>query len=66
MSDSCGTASLRHWRFTSSRLGISRWLALPKLAGLALEEFIELLAEAGVDAVDYAPEELRTEIEAAR
>lgn len=36
-----------------------------QLAGLPLEEFIELLGEAGVDAVDYPPEELEEDIERA-
>jgi len=60
------------------RLGVSRALALSlfearqttmaqsaKLAGLDLEEFIELLGEFDIDAVDYPPEELADEIEAA-
>ncbi len=37
-----------------------------RLAGLRLEEFIELLGLAGVDAVDYPPEDLEAEAEAAR
>jgi prevent-host-death family protein len=60
-------------------LGIHRALALhlveggqaslaqgARLAGLSLEEFIELLGEAGVPAVDYSPEDLADEIETAR
>lgn len=60
-------------------LGVARSLALQlfesgqltlarsaRLAGLDLEEFIELLGVAGVDAVDYPPEELEAEAEAAR
>ncbi|MCP5407497.1 MAG: type II toxin-antitoxin system prevent-host-death family antitoxin [Chromatiaceae bacterium] len=33
-----------------------------KVANLSLEEFIELLGEAGVPAVDYSPEELDDEL----
>ena len=33
-----------------------------KLAGLSLEEFVELLGEAGVPAVDYPAEELEEEM----
>jgi len=60
-------------------LGLARSLALQlfeggqltlarsaKLAGLSLEEFVALLGLAGVDAVDYPPEELEAEAEAAR
>lgn len=36
-----------------------------KLAQLSLETFIELLGEAGIAAVDYPPEELADELEAA-
>lgn len=36
-----------------------------KLAQLSLEAFIELLGEAGIAAVDYPPEELADELEAA-
>ena len=36
-----------------------------QLAGLSLEEFIELLGEAGISAVDYPPEELEEEAERA-
>lgn len=34
-----------------------------RFAGLDLEEFIELLGANGIDAVDYPPEELETELE---
>lgn len=37
-----------------------------KLAGLAMEEFVHLLGREGVAAVDYPPEELAEELEAAR
>ena len=37
-----------------------------KLAGLAAELFIELLAQAGVPAASYPPEELADELETAR
>lgn len=37
-----------------------------RLAGVALESFIELLGQAGIPAVSYSPEELEGEIEAAR
>jgi antitoxin (DNA-binding transcriptional repressor) of toxin-antitoxin stability system len=36
-----------------------------QLAELSLEEFIELLGEAGIPAVDYPPEELEDEVERA-
>jgi predicted HTH domain antitoxin len=36
-----------------------------KHADVSIEEFIELLGESGIDAVDYAPSELETEVEAA-
>lgn len=60
-------------------LGIHRALALrlveeggaslpqaARIAGLSLEEFLVLLAEAGVAAVDYDPAELDTELAVAR
>lgn len=34
-----------------------------QLATLSLEEFIELLGEVGIPAVDYSPEELNEEVE---
>lgn len=59
-------------------LGVHRSLALhlfeggqltlsqaAKLAGLALEEFIELLGQAGIAAVNYPPEELEEDLKAA-
>lgn len=36
-----------------------------KLAGLPLEGFIELLGQAGIDAVTYSPEDLEDEVKAA-
>lgn len=36
-----------------------------KVAGMPLEEFMALLGEAGIPAVDYPPEELKEELEAA-
>lgn len=36
-----------------------------QLAAIALEEFIELLGAVGISAVDYPPEELDAEVEAA-
>jgi prevent-host-death family protein len=36
-----------------------------RLAGLSLEEFIELLGQAGIDAVSYSPEDLEDEVKAA-
>lgn len=36
-----------------------------KVAGMSLEDFLALLAEAGISAVDYAPEELKEELNAA-
>lgn len=36
-----------------------------KLAGLPFEGFIELLGQAGVDAVNYSPEDLKDEVKAA-
>lgn len=59
-------------------LGVHRTLALrlfeqrhltlvqaARLAGMTAEEFMSLLGEAGVPAVDYPPEELEDEISAA-
>ncbi len=59
-------------------LGVHRALALrlfehrhltlvqaARLAGMTAEEFMNLLGEAGVPAVDYPPEELKDEISAA-
>lgn len=37
-----------------------------KLAGLPLEDFIELLGQSGIDAVSYPAEELLEELKAAR
>jgi len=37
-----------------------------KLAGVSLEEFMEILAREGVQAVDYPSEELADELDAAR
>jgi prevent-host-death family protein len=36
-----------------------------KVAGMALEDFLGLLAEAGIDAVDYPPGELEDELKTA-
>ena len=36
-----------------------------RLAGLVQEDFVELLGESGIVAVDYPPEELAAELEAA-
>lgn len=36
-----------------------------KLAEMSVEEFVELLGAAGIDAVSYPPEELEAEVEAA-
>ena len=60
------------------KLGVHRTLALrlfeqrhltlvqaARLAGMTAEEFMNLLGEAGVPAVDYPPEELKDEISAA-
>ncbi len=59
------------------RHGVARALALhlfeggrvtlvraAKLAEMSVEEFVELVGEAGIDAVSYPPEELEAEIEA--
>jgi len=59
-------------------LGVHRTLALSlfeggrltlaqaaKLANVALEAFIELLGEAGIDAVSHAPDELAEDLKAA-
>ncbi len=35
-----------------------------KLAEMSVEEFVELIGEAGIDAVSYPPEELDAEVEA--
>jgi prevent-host-death family protein len=37
-----------------------------KLAGLSLEDFIELVSQTGIAAVSYPPEDLEDEVEAAR
>ena len=34
-------------------------------ADMSVEEFIELLGESGIDAVDYSPDELEAEVETA-
>jgi prevent-host-death family protein len=60
------------------RCGVARALALhlfearyvtlargAKLADMSVEEFIELLGESGIDAVDYSPDELEAEVETA-
>lgn len=60
------------------RYGVARALALhlfeagyvtlargAKLADVSVEEFIELLGESGIDAVDYSPDEIEDEVEAA-
>ena len=36
-----------------------------KLAGMSVEEFVEIVGEAGIDAVSYPQEELQAEVEAA-
>ena len=59
-------------------LGVHRTLALhlfehghvtlaqaAKLAALSVEEFVELLSQAGVPAVDYSPDEIDEELRAA-
>ena len=46
--------------FSAGELTLSQ---AAKLASMPLEKFISLLGEAGVDAVDYPPEELEDELE---
>jgi prevent-host-death family protein len=48
--------------FEGQRLTLSQ---ASKVAGMAIEEFMELLAEAGIPAVDYPPEELADELKIA-
>lgn len=49
--------------FESGQITLARGA---RLAGLSLEEFIEILGKSGVAVVDYPPEELASELEAAR
>jgi prevent-host-death family protein len=49
--------------FEAGSLSLAR---AAKLAGVSLEEFVELLGREGIAAVDYPPEELLEELEAAR
>ena len=61
---------LRHGvhRALALHLFQSRQLTLAqaaKVAGIAVEEFVALLGQAGVPAVDYAPEELKEELDTA-
>ena len=46
--------------FSSGQLTLSQ---AAKLATMPLEKFISLLGEAGVDAVDYSPKELESDLE---
>jgi predicted HTH domain antitoxin len=48
--------------FGEGRMTLSR---ASKVAGLSIEEFMELLAQAGIPAVDYPPEELMDELKIA-
>lgn len=48
--------------FEGQRLTLSQ---ASKVAGVSIEEFMELLAEAGIPAVDYPPEELAHELKIA-
>jgi prevent-host-death family protein len=47
--------------FEAGRLTLAR---AAKLAEMSVEEFIELLGTAGIDAVTYSPDELEAEAEA--
>ncbi len=56
-------------RQLAARLYAERLLTLAKaakLAGLSIEAFLDVLQVAGVDVVDYPPEELDAELEALR
>ena len=46
--------------FASGQLTLSQ---AAKLANVPLEQFISLLGETGIDAVDYSPDELESELE---
>lgn len=46
--------------FSSGQLTLSQ---AAKLASMPLEKFISLLGEAGIDAVDYSPDDLDNELE---
>jgi len=48
--------------FSSGQLTLAQ---AAKLAKMPLEEFISLLGEAGIDAVDYSPDELENELKIA-
>lgn len=48
--------------FEAGRVTLAR---AAKLAEMSVEEFVELLGVAGVDAVSYPPDELEAEVEAA-
>jgi predicted HTH domain antitoxin len=48
--------------FEGQRLTLSQ---ASKVAGVSIEEFVELLAEAGIPAADYPPEELADELKIA-
>ena len=46
--------------FEAGRVTLAR---AAKLAEMSVEDFVELVGEAGIDAVSYTPEELEAEIE---
>lgn len=67
-----GPFSPRPCRGRAQALGVHRfesgWVTLAqaaKVAGLSVEEFVALLGEAGIPAVDYAPDELKEELDIA-
>jgi len=49
--------------FESGRMSLAQ---AAKVAGLSVEEFVALLGEAGIPAVDYAPDELKEEMDIAQ
>lgn len=49
--------------FESGRMTLAQ---AAKVAGLSIEEFVALLGEAGIPAVDYAPDELKEELDIAQ
>ena len=56
---------LRAWALRLFEAGAVTMAQGAKLVGLSLEEFIEVLGQAGVEAVSYPPEDLEEEIQIA-
>ncbi len=55
----------RHVALSLFESGQATLAQCARLAGLAQEVFVELLGELGIPAIDYPPEELAEELEAA-